>query len=286
MSRPISDSALDALRTWASFGRELLASRSRGVPDWKPVYRLIDAARQKLACDAERLKFLLNESQKRLDPLDDPFNTDLGVHRWLEEDREEAYSDWLEWVVRQVGTPARIFGLFNLKTPPEVNESVPFEAKRECCIPHGHEDHEGRLDLVIRYGDKAIIVVEVKKGDADEADTDKHEGYNEWLDEQDYPKECKYPVLLAVSAENGAYKGFQFVPWGSLCLEMRRLAVELRREKRVTTGAMVLAFVAAVEQNLLGFSAKLVQAICGGKVVPFNTAVVDHLERFVNTPET
>jgi hypothetical protein len=43
--------------------------------------------------------------------------------------------------------------------------------------------------------------------------------------------------------------------------------------------AMVLAFVAAVEQNVLGFSAKFVQRICKGNAPFFNAEVVHYMER-------
>lgn len=242
----------------------------------------MEVASQKLAVDAERLRECLTQTRERLAPLEDPFDTDFGLHRWLEEDREEAYSDWLQWVVRQARSPADVFRLFNLGALPEdVAGCKAFEVRRECCIPSGHEDRAGRLDLVIHFEDKAIVVVEVKKGDADEADTRKQSGYNQWLKEQNYPDKRKYSVLLAVEADHDTYEDFRFVSCASLSVEMRRLAVELCREKRVTTAAMVLAFVAAVEQNLLGFSAGLVQAVCQGQTVLFNAAVVDHLEAFI-----
>ena len=157
--------------------------------------------------------------------------------------------------------------------------------QRECCIPYGHIDHEGRLDLVIRFGTKAIIVVEVKKGDADESDTMKQTGYRRWLDDQPYPKKQKHPVLLVVSAEEEVYQDFDVVSWGDVCIEMRRLAIDLKNEGRVAAAAMILAFVAAVEQNLLGFSARVVRDICKGRPVPFNPWVVDHVERFLKKLE-
>jgi hypothetical protein len=63
------------------------------------------------------------------------------------------------------------------------------------------------------------------------------------------------------------------------------LAVSFCEEDRVATAALVLCFVAAVEQNLLGYSAGVVQDICNGKAVMFNPALVDHLDRFINKPE-
>ena len=195
--------------------------------------------------------------------MEDPFDIDLGLHRWLKDEREEAYSDWLEWVVRQMPGPKQVFELFNLDPPKAVLECHEWEVQRECCVPHGHPDQEGRLDLVIRIGDTAIIVVEVKKGDAEGADTAKHAGYNLWIDEQNYPH--KYAVLLAVSAEEEVYENFSFCSWATVCVEMRRLAIDICINGRVMVAAMVLAFVAAVEQSILGFSRTVVQDICEGR---------------------
>jgi hypothetical protein len=237
-----------------------------------------------LAEDAKLLKQLLIESRTKLAPLEDPFDIDLGLHRWLSADREEAYSDWLEWVIRNTASPEEVFDLFGLpKPPPEVIACRKFEVRRELCVPHGHESQEGRLDLVIRFGDKAIIVVEVKKGDADCADTIKHGGYGQWLADQNYP--LKHAILLATDAEDEDYSDFTFISWSRVCIGMRRLAVHHCKKHRMVTAAMTLAFVAAVEQNLLGFSAGVVKEVCKGSTVLFNPMVVAHLERFVAAGE-
>ena len=278
------DKQLEVLREWAGRGAELSAARRHRIPDWTPLHRMIELAREKLAGDAERLRSLLAESRKWLSPLEDPFDSDLGLHRWLQPDREEAYSDWLEWVLRQAKTPAQLFRLFNLGDPPSAVAGLErFEIEREACIPHGHEDQEGRLDLAIRYRDIAIIVVEIKKGNAEGADTVKHGGYNRWLESQSH--RCKYRVLIAASAEEATYDDFRFLSWGAVCVEMRRLAVDVCKDGRVTQAAMILAFVAAVEQNLLGFSAEIVREICKGGHMLFNVAVVDHLEQFIRRLE-
>ncbi len=162
--------------------------------------QLIAVARQKLAGDAVRLKAILGKSRKLLAPLEEPFDVDLGCHRWLNEEREESYSDWLEWVICQAGNPARVFQLFDLGSPPnELISEDELHVQRECCVPHGCADQEGRLDLVIRFGNKAIIVVEIKKIDADEADTAKQQGYNQWLAMQNHP--CKRTVLVAAAGQ-------------------------------------------------------------------------------------
>jgi hypothetical protein len=170
------------------------------VADWNAIERLVAAVRPKLAEEARRLQVLLTESRESLAPLEDPFDIDLGLHRWLDGEREEAYSDWLEWVVGQAKTPDRVFRLFSLPPPPcDTMDGQHLEVKRECCVPRGHVDREGRLDLVVRFGDQAIIIVEVKTGDAEDADTAKQGGYRHWLDAQSYP--LKRAVLVAVSAD-------------------------------------------------------------------------------------
>jgi hypothetical protein len=281
------DGWIVVLQTWASLGAELTTTRLRDVPSWDPMHRLIDVAREKLAGDRDRLRNLLSESRQRMAPLEDPFDIDLGLHRWLEAQREEAYSDWLEWTIRQMPGSKQVFELFDLEQPDAVLECNEWDVLREFCVPHGHPDQEGRLDLVIRFADVAIIVVEVKKGDADGADTAKHCGYNDWLEEQDYTH--KYPVLLAASAEDTAYESFSFCSWATACIQMRRQAIHICREGQkkgqLMTAAMILAFVAAVEQNLLGFSFGVVRDICNGRDILFNVEVVDYLERFINKLE-
>jgi hypothetical protein len=273
------------LRAWASIGADLRASRFRPAVDWNGARRMMDAVRPKLDADAERLEKLLRESRRRFAPLEDPFDVDLGLHRWLDAEREEAYSDWLAWVVLQAKTASRVFRLFGLQPPPDdLLERQSIEVQRECCVPYGHIDHEGRLDLVIRYGDRAMIVVEVKKGGAEAADTAKHTGYKVWLEQQDCLHKCS--ILLAVSAEEEMYESFSFLSWGELCIEMRVLATVLKDKPQSTlAAAMVLAFVAAVEQNLLGFSAAFVRNICKRQVAFINARVVDHIETFLKKSE-
>jgi hypothetical protein len=273
-------SSIKLLRTWANLGADITASRSRAAPDWSAVRRMIDAVRPIMEIEANRLKWLLEKSREKLKPLGEPFDLDLGLHRWLDAEREEAYSDWLEWVVRQAETPARVFRLFGLDCADKVTQSAQFEVQREYCIPHGHPDQQGRLDLVIWHGHQAIIAIEVKKGDAEGADTVKHGGYRRWLDGRLEP--IRHGVFLAVSAEEEDYDGFPFLRWADVCIAMRLLAMELCKQDRMMAAAMVLAFAAAVEQNLLGFSAELVRSICKGKRVYFNTSVVDYSEDFLD----
>jgi hypothetical protein len=130
-------------------GAALSTSRSRGVSNWDAVHRIIEVAREKLTGDRERLRNLLTKSRNRLAPLEDPFDIDFGLHRWLRAEREEAYSDWLGWVILQMPGPRQVFELFGLNPPEAVLECREWDVLREFCVPHGHHDQEGRLDLVI-----------------------------------------------------------------------------------------------------------------------------------------
>jgi hypothetical protein len=236
------------------------------------------AAQPKLDQDAQELKDLLDGSRKLLQPLEEPLDLDLGLHRWLSAEREEAYSDWLAWVVDQAKTPERVFKLFALDPPPDdLGECGDVEVKRERPITHGHDEREGRLDLVIQWLDRVLIVVEIKKGDAEHSDTAKQRGYIKCLEAQKFPKDRQFRLFVASSAEREEYEGFMLRRWGTICIAMRRLAIEFIKEHRTTTAAMVLALAGAVEQNLLGFSIR--QPSNGA--LRFNPRVVEHLKAFL-----
>jgi hypothetical protein len=97
------------LGTWANLGVRRLAGGRPPVHNWEPLLRMIAVARETLKGEAKRLRALLQGSMERLHPLEDPFDVDLGLHRWLAKKREEAYSDWLKSVIGQVKKPRLVF---------------------------------------------------------------------------------------------------------------------------------------------------------------------------------
>jgi hypothetical protein len=221
-----------------------------------------------------------------LHPLEEPLAVDLGLHRWLKAEREEAYSDWLQWVIEQVKQPRQVCRIFGLPLPPDIAEwqNLPLHTCREDPVPLGHPGHEGRLDLLIRYGSKLLIVVEVKKVGADEADTAKQAGYERSLSA--FQTERIERVLLAVHADTQeSYGRFRFVSWAEVCIRLRQVASRFTKENRVMVAAMLVAFVAAVEQNLLGFSAALVRNVRHHQPVPVDPRVVDHLNNYLALEE-
>ena len=221
-------------------------------------------------------------SNDRLAPFKDPLLVDLGTHRWLSSAREEAYSDWLAWILQQLEkTPELVFSLFDLKSPVSTHGSagVSLSVTREFWVSSGHDDHAGKLDLLIRYGNQALVCVEVKLGPADTADTEKQTGYRKYLDEQaEIPKESCHGVLLVTEASEKRYAGnFMPVRWSDVCLRLRRMVLVVKRNEAVVA-AMILAFVGAVEQNLLRFSSAQIREAYAQKPVSLSSEIGNHIQ--------
>jgi hypothetical protein len=247
---------------------------------WEEARRFEASARQLFKSQCGRVEALLAESAKRLTPFQDPLVTDFGLHRWLAGDREEAYSDWLQWILLQIESPADLFQILGVESLPpgllEWRQGRP-SVGREFPVPRGHAGHAGRLDLWVRYNGQALVVVEIKKADAEGADTRKQAGYKAWLDAQ--PEPHKFAILIATEAEENHYEGFGFLSWADLCLAMRRFARSLCGKRRLMVATMTLAFAGAVEQNLLNLSAPIAGVFSKGAA---NTRVVAYLERWVS----
>lgn len=268
------------LRKWAALGRQLALAQPVVRPTWAPARRMATAAGAWFEAQADRVTTLLGTSNKLLEPLGDPLLTDFGGHRWLAGDREEAYSDWLQWILRQIQTPRALFRVIQVDEPSDLQNwpCGPPDVGREQTVPKGHEGRKGRLDLVVRSDGRALFVLELKTTDADAADTGKHSGYQEWLEAQ--PERHKDAILIATDAEADDYGGFRFLSWADLCLALRRLARRDCAEGRLIVAAMTLAFVGAVEQNLLAFHAPGT----GGRGV-LNPRLPSHLTQWIEQPE-
>lgn len=260
----------ELLRRWAELGRQR-AHAPRQAPSWAPVQRIATAAVAFFARERQRVAELLKLSDQKFTPLTDPLSLDLGLHRWLAVDREEAYSDWLAWAVQQLANPRDVFDLFGVEEPSDIQSwpRVAPKVEREVIVPSGHEGRSGRLDLVVRSADYQPIVIEVKLGSADDADTAKHKGYTKWS--KDRGGSLNERVLLATDGEKSEYDEdeFRLVLWEHVCLRFRRLALQHIAENRVSVAALTLAFVAAVEQNLLGLRAPTDSAFANPRLAPY-----------------
>lgn len=159
-----------ALQEWSQYSGRYIQPRRA---DWKAIRGLIKASQSVLKLKRRDVEQLLEQSDSKLEPLGDPLRVDFGAHRWLAGQREENYSDWLKWIVEQISAE-RVCEIFKIPNA-IVSGCKGLTAEREVWVEKGHEGQGGRLDLVIRYPDKAVIVVEVKLTGAESADTGKQQ---------------------------------------------------------------------------------------------------------------
>jgi hypothetical protein len=94
-----SDSPVHVLRGWAVIGRAMNVAKQKPAITWAPLQRMVHAATASMRAEGNRLRHLLDRSTQYLAPLGEPLLVDFGAHRWLKPQREEAYSDWLAWIL-------------------------------------------------------------------------------------------------------------------------------------------------------------------------------------------
>jgi hypothetical protein len=210
---------------------------------------MLEAARTWAENFKKLFEALIEESEIHLAPFGEPLRVDFGAHGWLSDDREESYTAWLGWIIEQLREPDLVFGLFGIGDDPAARgaRSSVFSAEREVAIL----DNTRRLDLVVRYRGAALLVIEVKVTGADRAETAKQREYFDWMQKQSEP--FQRAILLATDASVEEYENFRFVSWGDVCVELRKIAGRSCSARSVVA-AMILAFVSAVERNLLAMS--------------------------------
>ena len=245
---------MDRIFSASVFHRWGLIGDSLGVPaEWASVRSLINAVESYSRAHREELRRLLHQSDTKLDPLCDPLTANLGLNRWLAAEREEAYSDWLAWVLQQL-TPAQLLSLFdnqlNLQSLDPL--AAPPSISREVRILDGRR----RLDIQVAFGDNTLLVIEIKTIPEQNSDTEKNKEYKQWIDSQKFTNKKQVLIAPEVSDHYRAAPDGGFLPvlWRELCVRLRVLLLDpdFRRD-RLVTAALIIAFVGAVEQNLLKF---------------------------------
>jgi hypothetical protein len=200
--------------------------------------------------------------------MEDPLLNDLGAHRWI--DKETSYSDWLAWVLERL-TPNAMFEILGVEPPFNPDDAGSFHVRRESQLD------ERYIDLLICFDKrpKYAIGVEVKTYDKQYA---KQKGYSNWLNEQfDNP-----PCVLVAIPEHIVEDlgGFTLRPWHKVAYALRqqvaKYAVTNGVQNRIVT-AMMLGFVAAVEQNLLGFSAAVPRRVFSNEPTLISEDLVSYL---------
>jgi hypothetical protein len=220
---------------------------------WNPLANLVRIAEGEAQELESQLNKLVNESDARLRAasLCEPLLADAGLNRWLRREREEAYSDWLEWILGQLqrspGSAVDVLAVLGISDPEIVAscQSRAFEIEREYCIPGR------RLDLLLTINESVMVIIEVKKYSAETSDTAKQAPYFEWLEGRRFPH--RKALLLVSDAAEEKYQNFDRLLWADLCTRLRRLLPELSIRLELVKTAMFVAFVGAVETNLLSF---------------------------------
>jgi hypothetical protein len=214
---------------------------------------LVDAARRHGAESIRKFRETVQRSAERLSPLGEPLVVlDFTEHRWVAGHREEAHSDWLQWILANAD-PADVLRAFGVDDPETIAACIGCSVVvvREHCVREGHEGSTGRLDLLVELGDEVLLVVEVKLGEAENADTEKNAGYRHSLEAEVRGRRFKHFVILVLDAKDEMYFGFKPRLWSDVCIRFRLVAARLCRRGEILRAAMILAYVAAVEQNLL-----------------------------------
>ena len=211
----------------------------------------------------------LKKSSDLLRPLGEPLEHEFGLNRWLAGAREESYSDWFGWLFAHMTADelGRVLALPKLLR----QGSEPVEVLRECWVEHGHEGHTGRLDLRLTISNTAVVIVELKLGTADPADTEKQRGYRDSV-EADFHHLERYYILLVTSCNTEDVHGFQPRTYEKFCRNLRRLAIERINQEETFAASAILMLAATVESNLLGYSASV------GSSMPNTLA---HLRAFI-----
>lgn len=230
----------EVLKKWAFVAKPVVEAEA----DWTPTKRITAIGIQLIGEEAKKTKELVEQSKKNFNQLGEPLDADFGLHRWLRTAREEAYSAWLAWALEQFDNASDIHKIFSMK-PPQHEYVGTIKCKLEEWVEEGHSGHGGRVDILVTIDGKQAIVLEVKIGDADEADTGKQTGYA-----KSFKAATKF--LVATSGTEHKYKGgFELKTWSNICVQLRRLVpgAKISPMKK----ALTLAFVGAVELNILGF---------------------------------
>jgi hypothetical protein len=229
----------------------LTAQVGVSLPEWRTVSEFVQDFIVMSQAEGARFVQLYGESRARLVPLSDPLDVAFPLHRQLASSREEAYSDWLQWVLQNIADPHLILGILGSPNQERFHSSgQEVKVEREVSVKHGRQNCTGRLDLVVSQGCTRLAVIEVKTRTFSELDLEKHSGYRHSISSPETDL-----IFLSVDSSDSDLSGFRFLSWADVCVALRRIAPRLLAPERILGTSLILAFVGAVEQNLLGFVA-------------------------------
>ena len=180
-------------------------------------------------------------------PLSDPLRCDLGLHAWLAPEREESYSKWLNWTLKQFAECGTLGEILDLPIP-SVSDTSGIRLLNELTIRSRDRKRSGRIDIAVCWHGDVSAILEIKTKSFTAEALEKHLLYCE---SPDVPPEAAR-IFIAQSADGLDLRGFRLLDWHEVCVRLRRRVQRVAQEKGPLPAAMVIAFIAAVEQNLLG----------------------------------
>jgi len=269
---------------------DLVRSEKEVAVDWNSVReftRSVEPSLLAVAQEARRL-ILTEEMRLGLGAGTEPFRVDLGLHRWLHAESEPAYSDWLQWVVQALENKEWILRLLGVPSGSSIiDAAIPKATAVRREVPVWESKGGvlvGFLDLDIWFGHEARVVVELKTFDESFA---KQSQYRRALDSDEV--QTDFILLTKDHVESEEVCTFRTRNWESFCIEGRRLIPEVARGKGLVVAALILAFIGAVEQNILGLNGFGLRSLFSGgpdrNIGPVDLKTMRYLQKIVQEGE-
>jgi len=252
----------EVLLTWQKLHRASV--RNGRFTSWDSASRLVQSAKELEGYARQHLEEALADSDAELSPLSDPLGLSLGEHRWLSADREESYSDWLAWILQEIGDAEDILPLFSLSHGSAGSLGLAERVSRE--VPGDH----GRTDVEVWFGERGLLLIEVKVQPPGDNLRSQLDGYAKWAETR---RGVQPPLLVLLGTEEPKRDigKFVFTDWRDVCIRLRRYAKRMK-DSHGLRAAAILIFCGAVEQNLLRLS---------GRPAPFRAmATTDYLREW------
>lgn len=182
-------------------------------------------------------------------------------------ENENAYSDWLAWLLQQNGTQHSLGNALSEIFGNEFTDGSEFVVAREEVVDHGHENQSGRLDLSITNERlKRFQVIEVKVRAPTSDELKKHEGYIKSFEARYSGWSGSFSLLTPEGMNdivNPSAEIFKCVSWRTIALCIRRHVIAAS-QMNVYHRAMAATFCAALESNVLGYSNESLRKVLSG----------------------
>ncbi len=196
----------------------------------------------------------------------DPFSLPITLHRRFQGLDENAYSDWLAWVLqvlckeKAVADPIklceRLFGgelnteVFNDYEEPDIQRETPIQ----------HDEKSRRTDLLVSFMKKGLLWhVEVKATSAEAGNLEAHEDYVKILRDKYFSgfdeRNIRHILLVTNSVHKSYPSGnvnydFKALLWADLCQRLRQIVLDT--DMPILSASIAMLFCGLVEQQLLG----------------------------------